>query len=382
MYPVSNEFHEAVKEGNDQKVLLIFDDCVFTDEDICVDTGIEFHDNFNLEEDLSIGQTPSNEISFSLFNDERLLNSYKFGDFLATIGVYLQSTTYTEDGNVLINTNRNQYVGYETHPFIKRNGVALGAQPSFAVKSLLGYDGKVWAFSDDEKYAVYDDSTGNNITSSNKLNSFMKNKSQSWAGRGFYYNKSSRRLMIYSGGTRDIYEFCPLGYFNAERPKAPDVIRIDMTCYDFMQRFEDDMPTAKELGITYPTTISNLFVKLCNYVKLPYKTSEFINSTARIPSEPKDFENVTMREVLKWIAEAAGSNAVIDRDGNVVMKWLTNTSQTYEATDYSDFNPYWYETKKVTKLYNRDTQDVKDHTYGSGKESYLIQDNPLLKGVT
>ena len=95
MYPASDAFHQAVANGNEQKALLIFSDCVFTDEDISIDNGIEFHEYFNTEEDLSIGQATSNEISFSLFNDARLLNNYAFGDFLATLGVYIQSGTYS-----------------------------------------------------------------------------------------------------------------------------------------------------------------------------------------------------------------------------------------------------------------------------------------------
>ena len=64
------------------------------------------------------------------------------------------------------------------------------------------------------------------------------------------------------------------------------------------------------------------------------------------------------------------------------MAWLRSTTQSYEATNYSDFSPTWYETKQVTKLYNRSTQEGEDQTVGSGDEGYLIQDNPFLKGVS
>ena len=115
---------------------------------------------------------------------------------------------------------------------------------------------------------------------------------------------------------------------------------------------------------------------------MKYKTTTFINSTAKITKEPDDFKTATMREVLKWIAEAAGSNAKFNRDGVLEMMWLRSTTQSYEATNYEEFNPYWYQTKKVTKLYNRDTQGGTDKTVGTGKEAYLIQDNPLLRGVS
>ena len=380
MYAVSDQFHQAVRNGNKQKVMLIFPDAVFTDEDINVETGIEFHDYFNLEDDISIGQTPSNEISFSLFNDYKFLNNYGFGDFLATIGVYLDETEYEMRGNTTMRTVYASYAGKNDPPYLTRNERAVDAPPGFPVASLMGYDGKVWAFSSDGQYAVYNDHTGENITSSNPVNAFMRDKSKDWVGRGLFYNKSSRMLMTYDAdGMRRRYEFCPLGWFVGERPNAPDKIEIGMTCYDLMQRFDIDMPDTKTLGISYPVKIGTLFQKMCDYVGLPYRTASFINSNATVDSEPEDFGNSTMRTVLGWIAEAAGSNARIDRDGYVVMDWIRNTAQSYDESGYYEFEPYWYQTKRVTKLYCRDTTDSKESTVGSGSEGYLIQDNPLLR---
>ena len=154
MYNCSNAFHEAVKNGNEQKALLIFSDCVFTDEDISVEDGIELHDYFNTEEDLSIGQATSNEISFSLFNDDRLLNNYEFGDFLATLGVHVGTDAYQQYGQVMLTTQYATYIGNDSYPFITRNGMAL-VQPSFAVRSILAYDGKVWCFDGQGHFAVF-----------------------------------------------------------------------------------------------------------------------------------------------------------------------------------------------------------------------------------
>lgn len=384
MYACSSAFTNAVKNGNDQKALLIFDDCVFTDDDINVTNGIEFHDYFNTEEDISIGQATSNEISFSLFNDDRLLNNYAFGDFTATLGVQISEGTYQQTKPVMITSSYTgaKYEGSDDSPFIRRNSVTLSPQPSFAVKSILIYDRRVWCFSGDGRFAVYSDTDGSNISSQYRLNAFMKQKSKGWKGKGICYNKSTRMLVIQEGGKKRQYEFVPLGVFTADRPNAPDKIQIDMTCYDLMQKFEEDMPGDSSLGLSWPCTIGTLYVKLCNYVGVTYETSSFINSTAKVQKRPADFDNATMRDVIKWIAEAAGSNARFNRDGILQLAWLKQTGQSYQATDYSDFDPYWYETKKVTKLYNRDTQNSVDKTYGSGDEAYLIQDNPLLRGVT
>lgn len=381
MYNCSNDFHKAVADGNPQKALLIFSDCVFTDEDINVENGIQFNDYFNTEEDLMIGQATSNEIRFSLFNDDRTLNNYKFGEFEALLGVQYATQGYVQDAPVTIVTGKATYTGFNEFPYIKRNDVQLSAQPSFPVKAIFAYNEKIYAFSSSGKCVVYNDNTG--VSEGNiNLNAFMKAKVQTWAGKGIYYNKSTHKLKISELGVTTWYEFVPLGTFVADRPKAPDVMQIDMDCFDKMQKFDDDMPSKSTLGITYPATIGTLFTKLCGHVGVPYKSSTFINSTAKIQKEPDDFKNATMRDVLKWIAEAAGANARFNRDGILELAWLKTTSQQYEATDYSDFNPYWYKTKKVTRIYNRDTHESKDITSGSKGEDYLIQDNPLLKGVT
>ena len=120
---------------------------------------------------------------------------------------------------------------------------------------------------------------------------------------------------VRKNGKAYTYEMVPLGVFIAERPNAPDQIRISMTCYDRMTKFDDDMPTAGTLGINYPVSIGDLLYALCSYVGVPYRTDSFINKSATIEEEPEEFENVSMRDVIKWIAEAAGSNARFDRDG-------------------------------------------------------------------
>ena len=137
MYEASAAFHQAVAANRPQIAMLIFDDAVFTNPDINVENGIEFNDNFNTEDDLSIGQTNSNEITFTLFNDERLLNDYEFGDFLATIGVLVGTDTYRQYGTVTMTTTYASYVGRDSYPYLMRNNQAINPQPGFVAESLL-----------------------------------------------------------------------------------------------------------------------------------------------------------------------------------------------------------------------------------------------------
>lgn len=382
MYACSAAFHQAVRNGNKQMPLMIFKDAVFTQSDIDVDTGIEFDDNFNMEENLAIGQVTANEIRFALFNDDRLLNSYGFGEFTATLGVLIDSGTYTQNGSVLVNTKLGQYVGSNSAPYLYRFGSPVSVQPGFPVKSLLAYDDKVWAFSGDGRYAVYRDSTGENITGQNPVNTFMREKSKTWNEKGIYYNADTRFLAIYEGGYAERYEFVPLGIFNAERPNVPDQIRVEIQAYDRMTKFDRDMPDAGKLGLSYPTTLRNLFEKMCAYVGVPYRMDAFINQNATVDDPTGRSNSLTMRTVLGWIAEAAGSNARFDRDGYLKMDWIRSTGQNYSESDYMEFGPYWYQTKQITKLSNRSTSAGEDITVGSGDEAYLIQDNPFLEGAT
>ena len=395
MYSCSDAFHEAVQNGNEQKALLIFSDCVFTDDDISVEDGIEFRDYFNTDEDLSIGQANSNEISFTLFNDDRVLNSYAFGDFTATLGVQTGSTTYTrnETENVRVVAGNSTWIGNSTSPYLKRNGTAVANGPDWPVESLLCYDGKVYAFGDrSARYAVYNASTGASI--SETVNSVARNiAAKHWGGKGMYYHENgtsgldSTILEEWENGVKKTYEFVPLGHFTAERPNQPDQIQFSMTCYDYMCKFDVDMPPASELdgGVSYPLTFRNLLIHMCNHVGVEYELGTFLNQNATISEEPEDFASATMRDVVKWIAEAAGSNARINRDGKLILDWIRNTESQYlyySESQYTDYSPYWYQTKRVTKLYNRDSQGGEDATIGTGDEGYLILDNPLLKGVT
>lgn len=391
MYPCSERFHAAVADGEPQKALLIFNDLVFTNDDISVEDGIQFNDYFNLESDIAIGQTLSNEISFGLLNDDGDLNNYKFGEFLATIGVLVDEDTYSQRGICKVTVSGNEFVTDSRTPFIKMNGTALAIQPNQQIKSMLAYKGKLYCFGENQSYCiVYNSSTGA-VVDNVSVKSFMKKKAYTyWQGMGIKYHDRTEEgvviheLVIWQAGKVQTYEFVPLGWFTAERPKVPDKIEINMTCNDFMVKFDEDW-TKNKPSISYPISIQDLYIALCNNVmgsnkyRLP---DPFINGTAMIDEEPADFKNATKRDVLKWIAEASASNARIDRDGYVVMDWLRTTTQSYDGNGYSDFEPYWYKTKKVTKIYNRESNSGTDRTVGSGDEEYLILDNPLLKGVS
>ena len=379
MYDASDDFHNAVKNGNPQMPLMIFSDTVFTAEDIDVTAGIEFDDLFNTEEDIAIGQTLKNNIRFSLFNDNQLLNDYAFGEFIATIGVLIASEEFSSESQVFVENGDNVYRGYSYEPYLVINGQEPATQPDGPVRNILVYDGYIYVFTA-TGYNVYSEETGEAVEKT--VSPFMAYKGKHFENSfGAIYDNDTRILTIYRSNVQETYEFVPLGVFIADRPDAPMVHTINMVCDDRMKKFDVNMPDNASLNITFPTTIATLYTKMCDYLGVPYETTSFINSDGVISKRPKEFDNATMRQVLAWIAEAAGSNAKFNRDGELRLEWLKTTSVALDEHDYRSFDPCWYETEQVDKLCNR-IQGSNDATYGSGSVGYLILDNPLLKGVS
>ena len=341
MYTASAAFHQAVQRGAPQRALLIFDDAFFTNEDINVEQGIEFTDTFNEETDLFIGQALSNQIRFTLFNDNSLLYGYEFGEFTATIGVKVSESAFTQSAPVVAISGNNTYNGNTTYPYLTRNGTAMGVD--FPVHGIFILDDTVHVFGRKGYYAAFSDSTG--ASKSIGTNAFMRNKESRLDNTGMYYNSATRTMREYFGGTVGIYEFVPLGVFTAVRPNVAELIEIDFTCEDRMQLFDKDMP--EDFTVSYPTTIQGLLNALCAYANVPCGASGFINADAEIEEEPEAFKKATMRQVIAWIAEAACANARFDRDGVLRLVWLNTTGQTLTESNYMDFNPYWYEVPKV-----------------------------------
>ena len=172
MYPASADFHNAVKNGNPQMPLLIFPNAVFTAEDIDVNAGIEFDDLFNTEENTSIGQALMNNIRFTLFNDNQLLNDYEFGEFIATIGVQIDESTYMQEGNISVTCGNNTYVATSSSPYLTRNGTAMDDAPTGKLANILIYNDVVYCFRENGHIFTYKESTGERISLTNDKSIF------------------------------------------------------------------------------------------------------------------------------------------------------------------------------------------------------------------
>ena len=215
-----------------------------------------------------------------------------------------------------------------------------------------------------------------------QLNDFEFGKFKAWLGARIDTGTpaSSAKTKTYTeGGVSRTYEFTPLGVFIADRPAVVKKKILSITANDQMTLFDVDMPNATALNITYPTTLGVLFVKLCNYLNVTYKTASFLNNALTVAEEPEEFDGATMRDVLGWIAEAACSIARFDRDGVLELVWFNTVNRYFDEHNYSEFTNAWYETAAVDALNVKNANSTATTAEGSGSNVYLIQDNPFLR---
>ncbi len=180
-------------------------------------------------------------------------------------------------------------------------------------------------------------------------------------------------------GATKTYAFAPLGTFVADRPDIVKKKKLAIVANDRMTLFDVPMPDKTALNITYPITLGNLLSAMCTYLSVTLKSSTFTNSTMSVASEPKQFGNATMREVLGWIAEAACAIARFDRNGQLEIRWYSTVNKTFAETSYSEFTPAWFATDAITGTHIRNGNSNATLDLGTDTNVYIIQDNPFLR---
>ena len=380
MYPVSPAFHQAVAANEPQLAMFVFTDGVITNEDIDIEQGISFNDYFCTRNDIGIGEALSNELTFTLMNERQKFNTFPFGEFQALLGVRLSRAS----GDAELKLTYGGHIWRGTSipgRMLTKDGNATEGQPSFAPAALAAINNKVYAFGvNGEIYAVMA-GTGAQTTWPN--NAFMTDKAKRFAGCTFAYEN---RILTanWADGFKETYEFCPLGWFDAKRPKVVDDIQINMTCNDRMMRFESDMASVSA-NIPYSNTMTVKgilqYIVTSEGVYIDPGSENFLNMDVIVPKEPEQFASCTKRDVIGWIAEVAGYNAKISRDGALKFVWVgSNPVQTFNEGKYTECRPYYYQTPRVNKLSVRNLSTGAEAVVaeGDGGSAYLIQDNPFM----
>lgn len=176
------------------------------------------------------------------------------------------------------------------------------------------------------------------------------------------------------GGT---FEYISLGVFKGNRPDKVRGKLIDFTAHDRMSLFDKSAESFAD-GLTFPCTLGEIFAKLCAFCGVGCVSAVFPNSGKTFDKNPLADTDYTCREILGYIAEAAGAYARMSRDGAVELVWFAEADYTVTRTDRFEMTESEFLTPPIDKLEVYNSYGDQLNSSGSGDIVYGISDNPFL----
>lgn len=204
-----------------------------------------------------------------------------------------------------------------------------------------------------------------------------------------YYNA---RIVLYTeadlpDGTQERVQE---GIFTVIDSVRPDEV-LEITAYDDMYKAD----VAFYSSLTYPVSVQMLLNEVCNFCDITLGSATFKNNDYQIHQAP---QNLTARQVIGYIAQIAGGNAVIDRNGRLVIKSYDLSG--FDASE--EISSDEIESESGIHIFSRFTsapdigvadviitgvstevedENGEDEVYLVGTEEYAISvDNPLITG--
>ncbi len=172
-------------------------------------------------------------------------------------------------------------------------------------------------------------------------------------------------------GFEEKWEYVPLGRFNID-----DVNRqrntIQLKAIDNMINLDKPYNLSK---LSYPATLYQIYINICNIADVSVGTTSFPNMNYLVKTRPDN--DLTLRDVLGYVAELAGCFAKCNRNGAIELKWYELTGLQLGPENRFDFKP----SDDVIQIKGI-MATVDGTTYLAGSEDYAIDltENPLLQG--
>ena len=163
------------------------------------------------------------------------------------------------------------------------------------------------------------------------------------------------------------YEYLDYGnYIVAKEPeKQEDTLSYKITCYDKMLY---SMKDYEHIEITYPCTIKEYLIALCNKIGLEFKDSTFANQDREIQNELFMTTNedgtyssmgYTYRDVLDQIAETTGGCICLTLDDKVEVRYVNKTIN-YEQSEKSNIIQFKTEVEEPIILERLEGKSIQD----------------------
>lgn len=402
MHNASEAFHRAVYENSpEERILLRFADGTFlSNEDIQVSGGVTITEAINYEEELTIGACLSSTFEATIINDHRLLSGYDFGECRVSLGVRTDTGRMEgTDGNCIAALNYGAertatFTGHSQKPYLRMDGQATqGEQPGFPVQAILidghtvyciGSAGQVWkaTWLDASIWNDYSSTKWQNLADKTwdrmrggtlysgeivPLNAYMTYKAKRLASahRGIWYNADVLHEFTPDGNVKR-FEYVPMGVFLMDIPKKRRTDYIEVQSYDRMTKFDEDASDFLAT-LNFPLTMKSLFQAIASYYNVPIATTgDFINSGITWTENPITDDNVTGKDILGWIAQAACTIARMTRGGELELAWFGSQSVTVPKNQYFDIDVTERDVGAIESLQIASPSDGIDVTVGGG----------------
>ena len=179
-----------------------------------------------------------------------------------------------------------------------------------------------------------------------------------------------------------------VGYFKGKKPERTARVEIIVfTAYDRMQAFDtlaDDFVSS----LTFPSTLSAIYGDLCTYIGVASVSGDELADAMALTFSANPFNSgITCRQILAWIAEAAGCYARIDAGGHVKLVWFADQTGSYSinGNQYFDISLDEDSAPAIQAIRVGCTYDesVSGFVYPTGTFTtvYQLLDNPFLLNV-
>lgn len=173
-----------------------------------------------------------------------------------------------------------------------------------------------------------------------------------------------------------IIEWVPLGVYTVDEPHTVGSV-VKIAALDNMEKL--DRPYDSKL--TYPATLANIALDVCNRHGLTLDTITFTNSDYIATTKPSQ-SSITDREILAYTAQLAGCYVKANRKGHIQFNWYDFNSSTVQ-TEFRKSNRYNIATADIEVTGIQiipQTSDGKQYTYGTSNGYIVkIENNPLAQ---
>lgn len=396
MLGISDAFLQALKNKSPQDVRLEFaGGGVITGADIAITSGgLSYTEILNSATDVEFGRAVMSELDVVLINSDGRFAGFDFSrEFTAEIGVGIPNDTFevlseewatitiSDDGygNIRyyeIFSGRIIYTAMTINGsdvvanYYLRNGENMG------VVCMILCGKRLYAI--DSTYSIvaaFDIAAGTAApevtpTPTEYPANITREDVAGWAA-----NKTCVTVQPVKGTPE--WQWVPLGVFKGEKPDKVRGKLIEFTAHDRMSLFDKSAETFAD-SLTFPCTLGQIFTKLCDFCGAGYASATFPNSDKVFEKNPLEGTDYTCREILGYIAEAAGSYARMSRDGAVEIVWFADADYTVTRTDRFEMTESEFLTPPIDRLEVYNSYGDQLNTSGAGDIVYGISDNPFL----